>query len=92
MRAGNVLLLAGAMCLWMVVSAMHIHAGDAHDAGKPPAVCGVCLSLSAGAPPPARCANPAAVWTAGKLIAARIAPLPARYVHSFYLSRAPPAL
>jgi hypothetical protein len=88
----NVLLLTLAMCLWMIMSAAHIHAGDGHDApGKTSAACAVCLSLPSGAAAPAQYTSPMPVWLAGWLLADRIVSPPVRNVSSFYLSRAPPA-
>jgi hypothetical protein len=86
------LLLSVVIGLWMVLSATHVHVPDDHDApGKRSAACSICLSLPAGASPPAQRVAVPVAQVARISIQIPLAPARSLAVLSSYLSRGPPA-
>jgi hypothetical protein len=71
---------------------MHIHAGDTHDVPGKSSACVVCLSLPAGATPPALYELSAPVQLVSAILTHRAEAPVTLTVPSSYLSRAPPAL
>ena len=87
----HVLVLAIALCVWILAYASHLHTGDEHDQAKPS--CSFCLMLPASAaPPPVILQVPTLVSQACGVACDRIRAIVTRDLPSSYLSRAPPSL
>lgn len=91
-RRRNVVVLAAALCLWMLASATHLHAFDEGvGSGEPSSACTYCLSLPTGGAAPASFDVRIAFEPAAALAPAYIDALISLAVPSSYLSRGPPA-
>lgn len=91
-RRCKALAMSVVVCLWAVVATAHVHILDDDASGDVFAACGICLSLSTGAAPPAYRIPERPIQVASALIAAPEVPAPTPTVPSSYLSRGPPGL
>ncbi|MDY6947619.1 MAG: hypothetical protein SXG53_18075 [Pseudomonadota bacterium] len=86
------MLLGLALCFWMFAFATHVHAGsDELSSNAPSTVCSFCLSLPAGAPPPALAVISELVLITADPVVALEPAWVAFDVPTFYLSQGPPA-
>lgn len=86
------MLLGLALCVWMFAFASHIHGGDELPSNGPSTACSFCLSLPAGAPPPAQAVISQLVLVAADPVVDLGVVWVAFDVPSFYLSQGPPAV
>lgn len=91
-QRSRVVLLGLALCLWMFAFATHIHGGDELPSNGPSTACSFCLSLPAGAPPPAPALISQLVLVAADPVIEIETSWVAFDVPTFYLSQGPPAV
>jgi hypothetical protein len=86
------MLLALTLGLWLVVFSAHAHAKDDHDSlGDRSTACSFCVSLPAGAAPPAMPVLHAPQLIAEVAIVDSVSAQQSQDVPSFYSSRGPPS-
>jgi hypothetical protein len=93
LRRSHIVVLALALCGWMIGIASHIHSDADHLASDAPSTaCSFCLSLPVGAPAPVAAAPAHAILVATDVVRTPVTALVSLDLPDFYLSRGPPVL